>query len=161
MAMSSVLMRMLVRMIPVRMIPVRMIMVMIVLVTMMLMMIVLMLIVRMAMPMLMFVRMRMSRPAQAFVQHPAADRDDRQSRDCAQNASDVFRYHVLKQEQGRHAQQEHAHRVRERDHRAQERRMLERAARSHQVGRDNHFAMARRERMSGSPYQSGADRLRD
>ena len=42
------------------------------------------------------------------------------------------------------------HRVRERYHPTQKGRVFERAARTHQIGRDDSFAVPRRQRMRGA-----------
>ena len=107
------------------------------------------------MMMIVGVRVRVTRAPQALEQHPTADGDDGKSRDRSQDLRHLLRHDVLEQEQRGESQQEHRHRMRERHHGAQEGCMFERAARAHQISRDDGLAV------SGSQCVRGAENKRD
>jgi len=101
---------------------------------------------------MMVVRMavRVAQTLGAFVEHQAANPDDRQAGDRAQHGEDPFGQHILGKKQGGQPEQENADGMGEGHHAAEENSLFESAARSDQISRDDGFAVAGGERVHGS-----------
>src|ERR1700687_1095710 len=113
-----------------------------------------MVVIMIMMVMIVTVVMMMAGGMNPLVQHPRTNSDNRQPGNRSQDPRHLFRHDVLKQKHGGQTQQEHAHRMRERHHRSQKNRVLDSAARTHQISRNNRLPMSGRERMRRAQNKS-------
>jgi len=107
------------------------------------------------------VMMHMRRPqrAEPLVHHPSTNPYNRQTRNRPEHLHNLLGHHVLEQEQGCQAKQEHANRMSECHHRSQKHRVLQCSPRANQVCGHNRFAVTRRKSVRGS--DSKGDQHRD